>query len=59
MEECGINLSDLTEIVDDQTLNRTKEKRAKSYLIHFVTQARKRANDMITKFVKPFEKYIT
>jgi hypothetical protein len=58
MEECGINLSDLTEIVDDQTLNRTKEKRAKSYLKHFVTQARKRAIDMITKFVIPFEKYL-
>jgi hypothetical protein len=53
MEECGINLSDLTEIVDDltQTFSGTKEIRAKSYLKHFVAQARKRVNDMITKFV--------
>jgi|GEM_PF-3153961 len=31
---------------------------AKAYLKHFVIQAEKRAGDMITKFVKPFEKYI-
>jgi type II restriction enzyme len=43
----------------DQTFNGTKEEWAKSYLKHFVAQARKRANDMITKFVIPFEKYIT
>lgn len=30
----------------------------KAYLKHFVAQAKKRANDMITKFVIPFEKYI-
>jgi type II restriction enzyme len=30
----------------------------KLYLTHFVTQAKKRADDMINKFVKPFEKYI-
>jgi type II restriction enzyme len=31
---------------------------AREYLKHFVTQARKRASDMIKKFVVPFEKYI-
>jgi predicted nucleic acid-binding protein len=30
----------------------------KVYIKHFVNQAKKRANDMIEKFVKPFEKYI-
>lgn len=29
-----------------------------AYLKHFVIQARKRANDMIKKFVEPFERYI-
>jgi type II restriction enzyme len=43
----------------DQTFSGTKEEWAKFYLKHFVTQARRCANDMITKFVKPFEKYIT
>lgn len=42
----------------DQSFKETMEYWAKSYLKHFVTQARKRANDMIIKFVKPFEKYI-
>jgi type II restriction enzyme len=42
----------------DQTFNGTREQWAKLYLKHFVAQAKKRANDMITKFVKPFEKYI-
>ena len=42
----------------DQSFNGTMESWAKSYLKHFVTQAKKRADDMITKFVKPFEKYI-
>ena len=42
----------------DQTFKGTREQWAKEYLKHFVTQAKKRANDMITKFVKPFEKYI-
>jgi hypothetical protein len=51
MNKCGINLSDLTEIVDDQALNRTKEKRAKSYLKYFVTQLRKCTNDIITIFI--------
>jgi type II restriction enzyme len=31
---------------------------AKAYLKHFVAQAKKRSDDMITKFVKPFEKYV-
>lgn len=31
---------------------------AKAYLKHFVIQAKKRADDMIIKFVNPFEKYI-
>ncbi len=42
----------------DQEFKGNMEKWAKTYLKHFVTQAKKRANDMITKFVKPFEKYI-
>ncbi|MCX8055022.1 MAG: HincII family type II restriction endonuclease [Ignavibacteria bacterium] len=42
----------------DQSFDGSMEIWAKSYLKHFVTQAKKRANDMIKKFVKPFEKYI-
>ncbi len=42
----------------DQTFNGSTEDWAKCYLQHFVTQAKKRASDMIIKFVKPFEKYI-
>jgi hypothetical protein len=42
----------------DQGFEFTKEAWAKAYLNHFVTQAKKRSNDMITKFVTPFEKYI-
>ena len=42
----------------DQTFNGTLESWAKSYLKHFITQARKRADEMIRKFVEPFEKYI-
>lgn len=42
----------------DQTFAGDKEAWAKSYIKHFVEQAKKRANDMINKFVKPFEKYI-
>ena len=42
----------------DQTFKETREQWAKKYLKHFVTQAKKRADDMIKKFVKPFEKYI-
>jgi len=42
----------------DQTFKGTRKEWAKLYLKHFVAQAKKRADDMITKFVKPFEKYI-
>jgi len=42
----------------EQNFSGTMEEWAKEYLIHFVTQAKKRANSMIIKFVKPFEKYI-
>lgn len=42
----------------DQSFDDTMERWAKSYLKHFVSQAKKRADDMIKKFVKPFEKYI-
>jgi type II restriction enzyme len=42
----------------DQTFKGEREKWAKEYLKHFVMQAKKRSNDMIKKFVKPFEKYI-
>jgi type II restriction enzyme len=42
----------------DQSFGGTREQWAKAYLKHFVNQAKKRAEDMITKFVKPFEKYI-
>ena len=42
----------------DQTYLGTKQDWTKEYLKHFVLQAKKRANDMIIKFVKPFEKYI-
>lgn len=41
-----------------QNYKETVEIWAKSYLKHFINQAKKRANDMIIKFVKPFEKYI-
>ncbi len=42
----------------EQSFSGTMEEWAKEYLKHFVTQAKKRADSMITKFVKPFEKYI-
>lgn len=42
----------------DQSFNGSMESWSKSYLKHFVAQAKKRADDMITKFVMPFEKYI-
>jgi len=42
----------------NQNFNRNREAWARDYLKHFVEQARKRAEDMIKKFVKPFEKYI-
>jgi hypothetical protein len=42
----------------DQSFDGSIETWARSYLKHFVWQAKKRAEDMIEKFVKPFEKYI-
>jgi hypothetical protein len=42
----------------DQSYKGSMKNWAKLYLKHFVTQAKKRADDMINKFVKPFEKYI-
>ncbi len=42
----------------DQNFEGSREEWAVAYLKHFVAQAKKRANDMITKFVKPFEKYV-
>ena len=42
----------------DQTFKENLENWTKAYLKHFVTQAKKRANDMIKKFVEPFEKYV-
>jgi Restriction endonuclease HincII len=42
----------------DQVFTGSIEDWVKTYLKHFVTQAKKRANDMIDKFVIPFEKYI-
>ena len=42
----------------NQTFEGTMKDWSKSYLKHFVLQAQKRADDMITKFVVPFKKYI-
>jgi hypothetical protein len=42
----------------EQTFEGNLEDWAKGYLKHFVNQAKKRSEDMIKKFVKPFEKYI-
>jgi type II restriction enzyme len=42
----------------NQSFKGTMEYWAREYIMHFVKQARKRADDMITKFVIPFEKYI-
>ncbi len=41
-----------------QDFHLNMEEWAIKYLKHFVNQAKKRADDMIEKFVKPFEKYI-
>jgi type II restriction enzyme len=41
-----------------QIFRGTRQEWTKEYLKHFVLQATKRSSDMITKFVKPFEKYI-
>ena len=42
----------------DQSFNGTMEEWAREYLKHFVMHARRRSNDMIKKFVTPFEKYL-
>ena len=42
----------------DQSFHGNMEEWAKLYLKHFVLQAKKRSEEMIKKFVKPFEKYI-
>jgi type II restriction enzyme len=42
----------------EQNYDKNLETWAHEYLKHFVAQAKKRADDMIVKFVKPFEKYI-
>ena len=42
----------------DQSFIGNKKRWAKAFLKHFVEQAKKRADYMIIKFVKPFEKYI-
>ena len=42
----------------EQSFSGTMEEWAKQYLKHFIQQATKRADEMIIKFVKPFEKYI-
>jgi hypothetical protein len=41
-----------------QDFTGSTEEWAKAYLKHFVTQAKRRADEMIKKFVKPFEKYL-
>lgn len=41
-----------------QNYTGSKEQWAKEYLLHFTQQAKKRADDMSRKFVKPFEKYL-
>jgi len=43
----------------DQTFTGNMEQWAREYLKHFVSQAKQRALDMIDRFVKPFEKYIS
>ncbi len=42
----------------EENFHGTVEEWAREYLKHFIEQAKKRAEDMIEKFVKPFEKYI-
>jgi type II restriction enzyme len=41
-----------------QSFKGTREQWAKLYLKHFVMQAKRRADEMIIKFVQPFEKYV-
>ncbi|MDO5357205.1 MAG: HincII family type II restriction endonuclease, partial [Conchiformibius sp.] len=42
----------------DQNFTLSRKDWTKQYLYHFVNQAKRRANDMIDKFVKPFEVYL-
>jgi type II restriction enzyme len=42
-----------------QDFKGSREEWAREFLKHFVEQAKKRAEDMIEKFVKPFEKYLS
>jgi len=42
----------------NQNFRRNREDWAREYLKHFVKQAKKRAEDMIKRFVRPFEKHI-
>ncbi|HLV47268.1 MAG TPA: HincII family type II restriction endonuclease [Flavobacterium sp.] len=42
----------------DQNFEGNMEQWAREYLKHFTVQATQRAEDMIEKFVKPFEKYL-
>jgi type II restriction enzyme len=42
----------------NQDFKGSREDWAREYLKHFVDQAKRRTEDMIEKFVKPFEKYI-
>lgn len=53
MDKCGIDLSDLIEIVDDtnQVIHKRKENSIKDYLKNFLTQLCKRTNDIITIFI--------
>ncbi len=41
-----------------QDFEGTLEEWARGYIKHFIEQAKKRSKDMITRFVKPFEKYV-
>ena len=43
----------------DQTFQGDMKQWSKEYLRHFVKQAKKRSEGMITKFVRPFEKYLS
>jgi type II restriction enzyme len=36
----------------------TQREWTREYLTHFVTQAKRRADDMLERFVRPFEKYL-
>lgn len=42
----------------EQNFEGNQEKWARQYLKHFITQAKRRAENRIEKFVNPFEKYV-